>query len=194
TIANAVRLLKLPPEVQQGVTDGQLTAGHARAILQLDTPAAQVHLFRRIVRNGLSVRQAEQAASRGTRVGGGGGARRHGGLRPTEEELSRALGTKVRIRKSGKRGAIVIEFYSDEELDRLARSGFTALWLIGVWERSGASREIKRRMGNAEADLEPVPEIEGTIVVANELATTDGLRITSYSAPTRILDAPADEW
>ena len=58
------------------------------------------------------------------------------------DQLSRAYGREIRR----------LDEIPDEELDRLARSGFTALWLIGVWERSGASREIKRRMGNPEAE------------------------------------------
>ena len=58
------------------------------------------------------------------------------------DQLSRAYGREIRR----------LDQVPDEELDRLARAGFTALWLIGVWERSGASREIKRRMGNPEAE------------------------------------------
>lgn len=118
TIANTLRLLRLPREIQEAVSAGRITAGHARAILQLDTTAAQMHLFRRVVRGQMSVRQAEAAAQRQT---GPAGQRKGpaGSRHPSEEELSRALGTKVRLRRSGKRGAIVIEFYSDEELDRL---------------------------------------------------------------------------
>jgi ParB family chromosome partitioning protein len=116
TVANTLRLLKLPREVQDAVADDRITAGHARAILQLETPAAQIALFRRILRDGLSVRAAESAAQRLAKPGGG---RVRRGAIAADEDLSRALGTKVRIRRSGKRGAIVIEFYSAEELDRL---------------------------------------------------------------------------
>jgi len=116
TVANTLRLLKLPREVQDAVADGRLTAGHARAILQLDAPAAQVALFRRILRAGLSVRAAEAAAQRLARPGA---VRARPGALANDEELSRALGTKVRIRRAGKRGTIVIEFYSAEELERL---------------------------------------------------------------------------
>jgi len=118
TIANTLRLLKLPREIQEAVSSDGITAGHARAILQLDTTAAQMHLYRRIVRNQLSVRQAEAAAQRQARSHderGKSSAARH----PFEEELSRTLGTKVRIHRTGKRGTIIVEFYSDEELDRL---------------------------------------------------------------------------
>ena len=118
TIANTLRLLKLPKEIQDAVSAGRISAGHARAILQLETSAAQLHLYRRIIRDHLSVRKAESAAQRQ-----GEAAVAHGTPgaphRAAEEELSRALGTKVRLRQSGKRGAIIIEFYSEEELDRL---------------------------------------------------------------------------
>jgi ParB family chromosome partitioning protein len=115
TVANTLRLLKLPRDVQDAISGDQVTAGHARAILMLDTPAAQTALCRRIIRDHLSVRQAEAL----TRRTGRPAARAGGSARLADEELSRALGTKVRIRKAGKRGAILIEFYSEEELERL---------------------------------------------------------------------------
>ena len=116
TVANSLRLLKLPRDVQDAVLAGSITAGHARACLQMDTPAAQSALCRRIIKLHLSVRQAEAATHRGPRpVRPGAGPAQ----RMADEELSRALGTKVRIRKSGKRGTIVVAFYSEEDLDRL---------------------------------------------------------------------------
>jgi len=121
TLANTIRLLKLPKDAQAAVADGRITSGHARAILALETPAAQIALFRRIIRDGLSVRQAEAAARRQSKPAG---SHAHAGAgaatdRAVSEEMSRALGTKVRIRRSGRRGTIVIEYYSAEELDRL---------------------------------------------------------------------------
>ena len=62
TISNTLRLLKLPKEIQDAVSAGHISAGHARAILQLDTSAAQMHLYRRIIKGQLSVRSAEAAA------------------------------------------------------------------------------------------------------------------------------------
>jgi ParB family chromosome partitioning protein len=115
TVANTVRLLKLPREIQEAVGTGAISAGHARAVLSLESPSDQVALFRRIVRGSLSVRQTEDAAARhGHPRGRGTPAARH-----TNEELSRALGTKVYLKRRGKRGRIVIEFYSEEELERL---------------------------------------------------------------------------
>jgi glycosidase len=69
------------------------------------------------------------------------------------DQLSRAYSREIRR----------LDQVPDEELDRLARSGFTALWLIGVWERSGASREIKRRMGNPEAEASAYSLFDYTI-------------------------------
>lgn len=118
TISNTLRLLKLPKEIQEAVSAGRISAGHARAVLQLDTSAAQMHLYRRIIKHQLSVRNTEAAAQRQPAPSAAGD--QPGSVhRATEEDLSRALGTKVRLRRAGKRGAIVIEFYSDEELDRL---------------------------------------------------------------------------
>jgi len=120
TVANSLRLLKLPMEIQQGVREGRISAGHARAILSLDTPAAQMQLFRRIIKAGLSVRQAEDAASHSAHSGG---ARKKSATTPyrsMEEDLSRSLGTKVKIKGGGKKGSIVIRYYSEEELERLA--------------------------------------------------------------------------
>lgn len=115
TVANTLRLLKLPRDVQDALGAESITAGHARAILMLETPAAQIALCRRIIRDHLSVRQAEAATKRPVKAA----SRATGSIRTADEELSRALGTKVRIRKAGKRGTILIEFYSEEELDRL---------------------------------------------------------------------------
>ncbi len=118
TISNAIRLLKLPDEIQKAVGEEQITPGHARAILQMDTPAAQLHLFRRIIRGQLSVRQAEMVAKRSARQNAPR-APKGAAQQALTEELSRSLGTKVRLRRRGNRGAIVIEFYSEEELERL---------------------------------------------------------------------------
>ena len=115
TVANTVRLLKLPREVQEAVGVGAISAGHARAVLSLESPADQVALFRRIVKGSMSVRQAEDAAARHGRPH----VRKAAAARHTDEELSRALGTKVFLKRRGGRGRIVIEFYSEEELERL---------------------------------------------------------------------------
>ena len=120
TVANSLRLLKLPQEIQQAVREGQITAGHARAVLSLDTTAAQMQLYRRILKGGLSVRQAEDAASQSAHSGGVRKKSAATPYRSIEEDLSRALGTRVKIKGGGKKGTIVIRYYSEEELERLA--------------------------------------------------------------------------
>jgi ParB family chromosome partitioning protein len=122
TVANSLRLLKLPQEIQQAVREGRISAGHARAILSLDTPAAQMQLYRRIIKGGMSVRQAEDAASHSTHSGGPRKKAATTPYRSMEEDLSRALGTRVKIKGAGKKGSIVIRYYSEEELERLAHA------------------------------------------------------------------------
>jgi len=120
TVANSLRLLKLPQDIQQAVREGGISAGHARAILSLDTPAAQMQLYRRIIKGGMSVRQAEDAASRSAHSGGARKKSATAPYRTMEEDLSRALGTRVKIKGAGKKGSIVVRYYSEEELERLA--------------------------------------------------------------------------
>ncbi|HDH99738.1 MAG: hypothetical protein DRP94_02665 [Candidatus Latescibacterota bacterium] len=120
TVANLLRLLKLPDEVQERILDGELSMGHARALLSLDDPEEQVRLCREIIKNGWSVRKVEHIVR----------ARREPKkevkpkdkdpiIRDLEENLQRALGTAVRIIKGGRKGRIEIEFYSDRDLERL---------------------------------------------------------------------------
>jgi ParB family chromosome partitioning protein len=119
TIANIIRLLSLPKEIQAHVSRGTLSMGHARALLSLGEPSAQLELCRRVIKEDLSVRQVERLVRSRAR------AREHKlpkidpDVRRLEEELQRSLGTKVRIRRAGKRGKIEIEYYSSEELEAL---------------------------------------------------------------------------
>jgi ParB family chromosome partitioning protein len=120
TVANMMRLLSLPDEVKLCVSRGTLSMGHARALLGLSEPAAQTELCRRVVREGLSVRQAEGLV----KTFGRARPKRNAGpvdpdVRRLEEDLQRALGTKVRLLRAGKGGKIQIEFYSDDELEAL---------------------------------------------------------------------------
>ena len=123
TVANYLRLLKLPPEVKKFVNSGDLSMGHARAVLGATGRAAQVALAAKIRRDGLSVRQAEELAGgrpmpgRPKRVAS---APSDPHVRDLQEKLIRSLGTKVRLRHKGKQGgSIEIQYYSLEELDRL---------------------------------------------------------------------------
>lgn len=130
TVANALRLLKLPAAVRAALEEGALSAGHARALLALPSAADQEQLAREVVRRGLSVRATEARAlalQKGT-------AKRKkarsadADTRDAELRLARALGTRVEIRRKRRGGEVRISFFSEEEL-------------IGLFERlSGGTR------------------------------------------------------
>jgi len=117
-ISNSLRLLSLEPPIRELVSGGSLSAGHARALLGVAGGADRVALARRATARGLSVRDVERLAHRAGRrpVRGRPAAAAYGDL---EEELHTALGSRVRIRRSGARGAIEIEFIGDADLERL---------------------------------------------------------------------------
>ncbi|WP_020613788.1 ParB/RepB/Spo0J family partition protein [Sediminispirochaeta bajacaliforniensis] len=126
TVANSLRLLKLPEDVQDSLVKGELTAGHARAILSVLNPADQRILYGRILQHGLSVRETEDQASalnKGMRATEQKEektpANRAPELRSIEQKFLDALGTKVTIRGSLKKGKIEIAYYSMDDLERL---------------------------------------------------------------------------
>lgn len=121
TIANFLRLLELPADVKRDLAEGALSMGHAKAILSLDEQAKRLQLRREILTRGLSVREAESLA-RGMKAPGAIKKVKKGlseQVTMLEDELKRALGTKVHIKAKGKGGRIEIEYYSPEELERL---------------------------------------------------------------------------
>lgn len=124
SVANTLRLLNLPQEVQEMIVDEQLTGGHARALLALPTQKDQLELARRIVRKNLSVRQAESEAglvSEKKRPTEKTQAEKAPHIRYLEDAMSNHLGTRVTIdEKRGGKGKITIEFYSHEDFERLA--------------------------------------------------------------------------
>jgi len=122
TVANALRLLRLPEEIQQALSHGTITMGHAKALLAVEGSAKQLEVFRRAVREQFSVRQLEAiAASRQP-------ARRRQSTKidPAEKALEdamrRHLGTKVRLVSRQKGGRIVIEYFSSEDLERIVQA------------------------------------------------------------------------
>ena len=119
TIANALRLLKLPASVREALDTGSLTAGHARALLALSSAADQESLAKEIVRRGLPSARSRRASPR-SRRGAPAGRRRARAVdadtRDAELRLARALGTKVEIRRKKRGGEVRIAFYSEEEL------------------------------------------------------------------------------
>ncbi len=129
TISNHLRLLELPRELQQEVESGVLSAGHAKALLQIDNPERRRHLRDRIVANQLSVRAAEELARSlaGTRTPTRRRPRVAGDaldphLQQLVESLRDQLQTKVKISTAGGRGKIEIEFYGPEDLHRITRA------------------------------------------------------------------------
>ena len=122
TIANVLRLLNLPKQVRQGVEEGKITMGHARALLGLEDAKQIEGVFRTLLHRGLSVRQVEALVRRKIKAKN----RRSRGTRVVdpeidhiEEELMRKLGTRVRVLASGGHGKIEIEFYSNDDLTRI---------------------------------------------------------------------------
>lgn len=120
-ISNSLRLLKLPADIRQMMEDGVLSAGHGRALLGMENPEDREKLARKIVEEGLSVRETERLAANGL-----SGKRKRSPRKPknpdlakVESNLKEALGTRVNIKYSGKKGKIELEFFSREELERL---------------------------------------------------------------------------
>ena len=124
TVANALRLLKLPDEVAVLIEDGQLSEGHGRALLAAPSVSIMKKLARSAVSKGWSVREAERQARRAARGDGSPTSKKpsakSANVRDLEQRLSRALGSTTTIHESGKeRGQIRINYASFDELDRL---------------------------------------------------------------------------
>jgi ParB family chromosome partitioning protein len=124
TVTNFLRLLKLPDVIQVAVRRGELSGGHARALLGFESEERQLALFHKVLKRGLSVREVErlvqaQAAKRdakGRRAAGTSSAT----YSSIEEQIRRLLGTRIHVRRlQGGKGEIVIEFYSADDLERL---------------------------------------------------------------------------
>lgn len=123
TVANTVRLLNLPKRAQEMVVEGELSAGHAKALLSLSGEHAILKMANSVVRKGLSVRETESLIYRkkaGLFLEKSPEAKDHK-IMFIEEELQRLLGTKVNVRHGKKRGSIEIDYYSLEDLDRIYR-------------------------------------------------------------------------
>ncbi|HEX9614948.1 MAG TPA: ParB/RepB/Spo0J family partition protein [Bacteroidota bacterium] len=120
TVANFLRLLKLPEKIRDGLRSGKLTMGHARALLSLENEREQLKLYAKIADGGVTVRNVERSAR--ARKGKATRHTPHHGvsLHDAEEKLKRTLGTKVKVHaKAGGRGEIVIEYFSADDLERI---------------------------------------------------------------------------
>lgn len=119
TVTNALRLLRLPEEVQDLLRGGQLTAGQARPLLGLATAEEQIALAERAVRAGLSARDLERAAAAREKPRKKAARPAEVNTAAAEEKLTRRFQTKVEIRRRSKGGLLQIHFHSEEELMRL---------------------------------------------------------------------------
>jgi ParB family transcriptional regulator, chromosome partitioning protein len=128
TIANTLRLLKLPIEIRNQLLQNRITSGHARAILSLESKEKQKELCALIIKKGLSVREAEALAKRWsekpkksiTAVKKKGDLESQ--LNSLQDSLRKYLGTKVQINRKGNRGKIEIEYYSNQDLERIVEA------------------------------------------------------------------------
>ena len=118
-VANKMRLLTLPIEVQKGLIEQRITEGHAKAILSLDNPEKQRALYELILKSNLTVRQVEQKSKEVSVKSYNRSKNVDPEVKSLENTLVEALGTKVKVSKSGDGGKIVIEYYSQEDLDSL---------------------------------------------------------------------------
>jgi len=122
-VANFLRLRQLPDPIKESIMEGALSMGHARALLGADTPAKQQAAWREVVAKKLSVRDTEalikriNAEKKPAPTPEMTSAQRY--FRDVSEDLSRHFGTRVRIQRKGKKGRVEIDFFSDDDLDRL---------------------------------------------------------------------------
>ena len=122
TVTNALRLLKLPPEIRKSIRVGEISGGHGRAILQAKTVPGMIRLWKKIVTKELSVRAAETLVKSGLKS-----AKKKKviqikstpQIRAVENQLIEKLGTKVKLRPGKKGGSIEISYFSNEDLDRI---------------------------------------------------------------------------
>ncbi len=123
SIANALRLLNLPSDVQEMVSNGSLSMGHARAILSLDDDKMKTDLAKLVIANDLSVRETERIARNMVKEAPkkNKAKKRNPYYDEAELALSEVLGRKVKITKSSKKGALEIEFFDDADLKKLLK-------------------------------------------------------------------------
>jgi ParB family chromosome partitioning protein len=125
TVANAIRLLQLPERLRQYIAHGQLSAGHAKALLGLESEELQVRVAESVIRDGLNVRATERlirsfvSVRRPRSPKSAAAAESQSHLKALEDALQQKLGTRVKIVSKGKQGRIEIEYFTPEDLDRL---------------------------------------------------------------------------
>jgi ParB family chromosome partitioning protein len=122
-VANFLRLRQLPDQIKDSIIDGTLSMGHARALLGAENSAQQLSAWRVVVSRKLSVRETENLVRRlkseKKKPQASINRSEHTYLTSLAEDLSRHLGTKTLIKKNGQKGKVEIEFYSNDDLERL---------------------------------------------------------------------------
>lgn len=121
TVANFLRLLKLPDHIQESLKFGELNMGHARALITIDNPELQNEIWEKIVKKNLSVREVERLAKKGPKKKESTPKNQEKPffILEAEDKLRTSLATQVRIKHGKKGGNIEIEYYSDDDLERL---------------------------------------------------------------------------
>jgi len=126
TVANFIRLLKLPPDIQLAVRSGEMSMGHARALINVDTIDKQLYIFKEIKQKGLSVRQTEALVRNLYKESGAVKKTAKSHMSPAfqriEDKLASHFSTRVKLRHSRNgSGQIIIEYYSPDELNKILR-------------------------------------------------------------------------
>jgi ParB family chromosome partitioning protein len=119
SVANKIRLLNLPVEIQKALNEGKITEGHAKLLLAIPNPERQRAFYELIIKNSLTVRQTEDKTKEVSVQNHKRKISVDPEIKNLEDELVGVLGTKVKIKKSGNGGQIVIEYYSKEELNNI---------------------------------------------------------------------------
>ena len=120
TISNALRLLKLPPEIRKSIRDGKISAGHGRAILQKKTISAMQKFWKKIIDESLSVRAAESHAKPSPKTKKIKKLKiQKGSIKAIENQLVEIFGTKVKLKPAQVGGSIEIVYFSDDDLERI---------------------------------------------------------------------------
>jgi ParB family chromosome partitioning protein len=126
TVTNYLRLLRLPPEIQNGIKNKDVTMGHARALITIEQPEVQLAIYQEAVKKGLSVRQVEELAKKQADATQGGKKLKDTkepqplAYRKIQDKLTTLLSTKVEVKaRKGGKGEITISYYSDDDLDRI---------------------------------------------------------------------------
>ena len=118
-MANALRLLSLPAAIQEALTAGKITEAHAKYLLGLEGESQQLNMLKKIIRQNLTVADTDKEIKR---LGGTKAAKPKDYFdRSREDELGEYLGTKVEIKRQGTRGKLIIDFYSEEELNSMLK-------------------------------------------------------------------------